>query len=420
MVSCEEMRRRLIAFVVAASAAARVLQGAAPDWPQFLGPTRNGIYNGPPLAETWPATGPAKVWQKSVGQGFAGPVVVGNRVILFHRVGNEEVVEALDASNGAALWRYAYGTTYRDDFGFDEGPRSVPVVLNGRVYTFGAQGQLHAIDAATGKGIWNLDTMQRFAVRKGFFGQAGSPLVEDGRVMVNVGGKDGDKPAGVVAFNAETGAVLWSATNHEASYSSPVGATFGGRRHAIFLTRGGLVGLDPATGAVLFERQWRSRTAASVNAATPLVVGDVIFVSASYATGGLALRVSGSELVELWSSDDAMSNHYATSVYHDGHLYGFHGRQEFNPSFRSVEFMTGKVNWSEDRFRAGSVTLVGDKLLIARETGELLLAAASPQAFRPLARAQVLAPTLRALPAVSDGFVYLRNGDTLVCLDLRK
>jgi outer membrane protein assembly factor BamB len=414
------MRRRLMAFVVAASAAARVLQGEAPDWPQYLGPTRNGVYNGPPLAEAWPATGPAKVWQKNVGQGFAGPVVVGNRVILFHRVGNEEVVEALDASNGTALWRYAYGTTYRDDFGFDEGPRSVPVVVNGRIYTFGAQGQLHAIDAATGKGIWNVDTMQRFAVRKGFFGQAGSPLVEDGRVMVNVGGKDGDKAAGVVAFNAETGAVLWSATNHEASYSSPVGATFGGRRHAIFLTRGGLVGLDPATGAVLFERQWRSRTAASVNAATPLVVGDVIFVSASYATGGLALRVSGSELVELWSSDDAMSNHYATSVYHDGHLYGFHGRQEFNPSFRSVELMTGRVNWSEDRFRAGSVTLVGDRLLIARETGELVLAATSPQAFRPLARAQVIAPTLRALPAVSEGFVYLRNGDTLVCLDLRK
>ena len=420
MVSCETMRRAQFALSAAACVLAVVLHGAAPDWPQFLGPTRNGTYSGPPLAEVWPASGPVRVWQKGVGQGFAGPVVAGDRVILFHRVANEEVVEALDAQTGTTRWRYAYPTTYRDDFGFDEGPRSVPVVANGRVYTFGAEGQLLALDAATGQRIWSVDAMRRFGVRKGFFGAAGSPLVEDGRVIANIGGKDGDKGAGIVAFNADTGAVLWTATDHEASYSSPVGATFGGKRHAVFFTRAGLVGLDPATGEILFQKPWRSRTAASVNAATPLVVGDVIFVSSSYATGAAALRVNGRELVPLWSSDEVMSNHYATSVYFDGYLYGFHGRQEFNPSFRAVELKTGAVKWSEDRFRAGSVTLVGDKLLIARETGELLLAAASPEAFRPIARAQVLPATLRALPAVSNGFVYLRNGETLVCLDLRK
>ena len=281
------------------------------------------------------------------------------------------------------IWRFAYKTAYRDDFGFDEGPRAVPVVANGRIYTFGAEGQLHAMDAATGKAIWNVDTMRRFGVRKGFFGAAGSPLVEDGRVIANVGGTDGTKGAGIVAFNADTGAVLWTATDHQASYSSPVGATFGGKRHAVFFTRGGLVGLDPATGAVLFQRPWRSRSASSVNAATPLIVDDVIFASATYETGALALRVNGSTLTELWSSDEVMSNHYATSVYSGGYLYGYHGRQEFNPSFRAVDLKTGAVKWSVDRYRAGSVTLAGDKLLIARETGELVLAAASPEAFRP-------------------------------------
>ncbi len=131
------------------------------------------------------------VWRKQVGQGFAGPVVAGERLILFHRVGGEEIVEALDARTGAPLWRFAYPTAYRDDFGFDEGPRAVPVVANGSVYTFGAEGQLHAIDLATGKKIWSVDTMRRFGVRKGFFGAAGSPLVEDGRVIANIGGKDG-------------------------------------------------------------------------------------------------------------------------------------------------------------------------------------------------------------------------------------
>jgi outer membrane protein assembly factor BamB len=412
------VRRALIVVVLAAGASV-----AAADWPQLLGPARNGVYTGP-LATSWPTGGPRKVWQKRVGQGFAGPVVVGDRLILFHRVANEETVDALDTKTGEVRWHYAYPTSYRDDFGFDEGPRAVPVVVNNRIYTFGAEGQLSALDLATGRRIWNVDTKSRFNVRKGFFGAAGSPLVEDGRVLANVGGMDGTKGAGIVAFNADTGAVMWTATNHEASYSSPMGATFGGKRTAVFFTRQGLIGLEPATGSVVFQRSWRSRTSASVNAASPLIVGDLIFVSATYETGAAVVRVQGSELKELWSSDEALSNHYATSVYYDGNVYGFHGRQEYNPSFRAVALNTGKVLWSEDRFRAGTVTLAGDKLLIMRETGELVLAAASPQAFKPLARAQILPATVRANIALSDGFMYVRNGDTrgsdtLVCLDLR-
>jgi outer membrane protein assembly factor BamB len=408
-----------MAFTLAALFVVAAVGVAADDWPQLLGPTRNGVYSGPPLAQTWPASGPRVVWRKQVGAGFAGPAVAGGKLILFHRVANQEVIDALDAKTGAQLWRHAYATTYRDDFGFDEGPRSVPVVANGKVYTFGAEGRLTALDLATGKQIWTEDTMRRFSVRKGYFGAAGSPLVEDGRVIANIGGKD----AGIVAFNADTGAVLWTATNHEASYSSPVGASFGGQRRAVFFTRAGLVGLEPATGRVVFQRPWRSRSAASVNAASPLVVGDVIFVSATYETGAVALRVKGSELVELWSSDDVLSNHYATSVYHNGFLYGFHGRQEFNPSFRAVELTTGTVKWSVDQFHAGSVTLAGDRLLIMREGGELVMAAATPEAFRPIARAQILPRTVRSLPALADGLLYVRNNDTgndtLVCLDLR-
>src|SRR5258706_7538805 len=167
------------AFAVAAAVAACVslgAQGVAHDWPQHLGPARNGVYNGPALAATWPAGGPRKVWQKPVGAGFASPVVAGDALILFHRVGNQEVVESWEARSGNPRWRQAYATTYRDDFGFDEGPRSAPVVTNGRVYTFGAEGRLSALDLATGRVIWTNDTRQ-FCVRKAVFGAAGSPLV---------------------------------------------------------------------------------------------------------------------------------------------------------------------------------------------------------------------------------------------------
>ena len=344
-------------------------------------------------------------------QGFSGPVVVQGRVILFHRIGNEEIVDAIDARTGAAQWRYAYPTTYRDDFGFDEGPRAVPVVADGIVYTFGAEGQLHAIDLAKGTRLWSDDTMQRFDVPKGFFGAAGSPLVEDGRVLANVGGPK----AGIVAFDAKTGKVLWTATDAGASYSSPVGATIAGRRHAIFLTRAGLVGLDPATGpGAVSAAVARADGRVGQRRHAPRRRRSDFRVGASTGPApGAAPR--GFDAHALWTSDEALSNHYATSVHRDGFLYGFHGRQEFGQSFRAVELRTGKVRWSQDRFRAGTVTLAGDRLVILRETGELILAAASPDGFKPLARAQILPGTVRAYPALSDGFLFARNDNTLIC-----
>ena len=397
-------------MIVAAAAGAH-----AQDWPQFLGPARDGRYTGAPLAADWPDGGPRRLWSRPVGAGFAGPVVAGDRLILFHRVGGAEVVEALDAATGGVLWRYDYPTTYRDDFGFDEGPRSVPVVHGGRVYTFGAQGRLHAVDVETGAGVWQVDTHGRYGVRKGFFGAAGSPLVEDGRVIANVGGRRG----GIVAFDAATGDELWTATTHEASYSSPAGGIFGGRRTALVFTRNGLVGLDPASGEVRFERRWRSRLGASVNAATPLVLGDRVFISASYGAGAALLRVEGGTLAEEWSGDDSMTNHYATAVERGGVLYGYHGRQEYGPSLRAVDARSGAVRWSEDRFGAGTVTLAGDLLVILRESGELVLAEATPDAFRPLARAAILPGVVRAYPALAAGRLYARNADTLVAVDLR-
>jgi len=291
----------------------------------------------------------------------------------------------------------------------------VPVVVDRRVYTFGAQGQLHAVNLDTGAPLWRQDTHARYEVPKGFFGAAGSPLVEDGRVIANVGGRRG----GIVAFDAETGEELWTTTTDEASYSSGVGATFDGRRVALFFTRTGLVGLDPATGDVLFEWRWRSRLGASVNAATPLVSGNRIFISSSYGTGAALLRLEGTTLVEEWSGDESMTNHYATAVLHDGVLYGYHGRQEYSPSLRAVDLETGTVHWSEDRFGAGSITLAAGRLVILRESGELVIAAATPERFEPLARASILRGTVRAYPALADGRLYARNTDTLVAVDLR-
>ena len=395
------------------SAALRV--GAA-DWPQFLGPARDGT-TPDEVAGGFPPPGPRVVWTRKVGQGFSGPVVAGGIALVFHRVGDEAVLDAVDAPSGRPKWSAKYPTNYRDDFGFDEGPRSTPAVAEGHVYTLGAEGVLSCWRAGDGGKVWAVDTKARFNADKGFFGVACSPLVEGDLVVVNVGGRDG---AGVVAFGKADGNVRWKATNDEAGYASPVAATVNGKRHVLSFTREGLVGIDPSSGAVRFTFHWRSRSHATVNAATPLVVGDTVFLSASYGTGAVLLRLRDERPREVWSGDDILSNHYATSVHQGGHLYGFDGRQEHTPRLRCVELASGKVKWSEENFGAGTLLLARDKLVILTEKGELVLAPATPEAFKPAARAKVLQSEVRAHPALANGLLYARDKDTLACVDLRQ
>jgi outer membrane protein assembly factor BamB len=402
---------------ILALCAVLVIPLAAEDWPQLLGPARNGVYTGSDLAESWPAGGPAVVWKQDIGQGFAAPVVAQGRLILFHRRANREIVESLDAQTGRRIWSFDHPTSYRDDFGFDPGPRAAPVISGGRVYTFGAEGMLHALDFASGRKLWSVAVREKFGAAKGFFGAGAGPLAEGGKLLVTAGGPNG---AGIAAFDQETGKVLWTATSDEAGYSAPAAATIGGARHALFLTRAGFVDLDPATGKVRYRMRWRSRNEASVNAATPLVIGDMVFLSASYGTGATVLQFADGKWKQLWASDEVLSNHYATSVCHDGYLYGYHGRQEYGPSLRAVELKTGKVAWSVEDFGAGTLMLAGGRLLVLRESGELLSAPATPKGFQPSAKATLLKATVRAYPALAEGLLYVRNETTLACFSLRK
>jgi outer membrane protein assembly factor BamB len=400
------------------------------DWPQILGPNRNGIYTGPEIVPSFPRTGPPQLWIRNVGAGFSGPVVSGDRLILFHRVNNRETVEAIETSSGKTAWTFDYATSYRDDFGFDEGPRAVPVIAAGRVFTHGADGWLHGIDFATGKMLWSVDTRRVFDAPKGYFGVASSPVVDGNRVLVNVGGKTGiggglgsPKPGeggGIVAFDAATGKTVWTATADEPSYSAPIIADINGQHTAVFFTRTGLVAVDPSNGKVLYQFRWRARMAASVNAATPIVTNNQIFLSSSYSTGAVLLKVANNAVTPIWSGDESMSNHYSTSVLKDGYLYGFDGRQEFGQTLRCVELATGTVMWNVDGFGAGTLLIAGDTLVITRESGELALAPASPKAFRFSARAQLLKGVVRAYPALANGRYYVRNERQLAAYDLNR
>ncbi len=388
---------------------------AGQDWPQFRGPARDGVVPGRATVATFPAAGPELVWEKAVGAGFSAPVVASGQLVIFHRLGGQEVVEALRAADGESVWKFSYETKYRDDFGFDNGPRAAPVIANGKVFTFGAQGVLHCLDFETGRKVWAVDTHREFGVRKGFFGAASTPLVLDGMVLANIGGQEG---AGIVAFDAATGETFWTATDHEASYASPVAARLDGKTMAVFFTREGLAAVDPENGEVAYERRWRARSNASVNAATPIVMGDIVFLSASYGTGSIAMRLCNRKVEEVWSGEGVIDNHYSSCVLHGGTLFGFHGRQEHGQSFRAADLPTGELLWSHSPIRAGSVTRIGDRLLLLLESGEAMLVAASREKFEMLGRAQILAGETRAFPAVANGLLYARDKDSLVCLRL--
>jgi len=377
---------------------------SAGDWPQHLGPARNGFYADADF--TWSGGPLQTAWTRKVGAGFAPPVAAGGKVFIFHRLNDEEIIEALDARTGKLLWKAAYSTGYRDDFGFDEGPRGAPCVAGATIYTYGAEGTLTASDAATGKRLWQRNAMKDFGAPKGYFGAVCAPVVFENKVLVGVGGANG---GGIVAFGQSDGKTHWQALSDEAGYSSPVIAPLNGQPRAVFFTRTGLAVLDPRDGKVHAQHRWRSRSAASVNAATPLVSGNQIFLTASYGTGAVLLDLSSGQPKEVWSGDDSLSAHYATPVLKDGFLYGYHGRQEMGAELRCVEWKTGKVRWTNERFGAGSIVLVRNRILMVRETGQVVLAEANPAGFQGVATHKAFDGGVRAYPAIAGGMLFLRN-----------
>ncbi|MFN4258462.1 MAG: SUMF1/EgtB/PvdO family nonheme iron enzyme [Gemmataceae bacterium] len=387
------------------------------DWPQFRGPRRDGVSTATGLRMSWPPEGPPVVWRKKVGEGYSAPVSAGDRLIFFHRVGDEEIVDCLQADTGKTVWTHAYPTAYEDLYGKGDGPRSTPLIADGRVYTLGAEGHLLCLDLATGKKVWDSALKEHYELLPSFFGVGTSPLLEGDGLLINLGAKG----AGILAFDKNTGKEVWRATDHEASYSSPVAVTIDGERRVLFLTREGIVMLEPRTGKVLHQQRFRSRLGPSVNAAVPVVVGALVFFSAEYGTGAIVLRLGPDKLAEVWSSGQSLSNHYNTSVHHDGHLYGIHGRQEGGAAqLRCVELKTGKVLWSQEQFGCASLILVEGHLLALNEKGELLLIEATPTGYREKARAALLTSPCRADIALAQGRLYARDPETLICVDLRK
>jgi outer membrane protein assembly factor BamB len=389
----------------------------AADWPQYLGPNRDGVYPGEALTRAWSSDGPKVLWRKrNIGAGLGGIVLAKGRAILFHEVKRYDTIECLDAKTGKTLWENNYASSFVAGYGSAAGPRATPTIVGDRVYTMGGQGIVVCTNFATGKTVWKVDTQKSYRASDGFFGMACSPLVEGNAVLLNIGGEAG---AGIIALDKNSGKLLWKTLDDEASYSSPVMAKLRGKRRAVFFARTGLAVVDPTSGKIDFQNRWRARTQASVNAAAPLIVGELIFVTSSYNTGALVMNAAADGYKTAWSNDTSLSSQYASVMHRGGFIYGTHGRADVPPvpALRCVELATGKVRWSVDDFGDCLMLRCGDRLLALMESGELVLGQATPAGWREICRAQVVGSGARSQPALADGRLYVRDRNQLVCLD---
>ncbi len=416
--------------------------GGGEDWPTFLGPRHNSSSQELGLRTPWPEEGPPIVWQRRLGTGYGIGSVSDGKFFQFDRFDDHQRLEVLDAATGQKLWDYQYPSQYEDYLGYNNGPRCSPVVDGDRVYLYGPEGELHCVSIAEQKGLWQRNLSAEFNVVPNFFGVGSTPVVFDDKLLVMVGGSpekdrglgpyDSDRVesngSGIVALDKHTGETVYQISDELASYASLTLAKIDGRPWCFAFLRGGLVGFDPRDGQIDFHYPWRDRKLESVNASTPVVVGDEVFISECYGVGSTLLKVRPGGCEVVWkdaprSRNRALETHWNTAVYHQGYLYASSGRHSHQAQLRCVDWKTGQVQWSQPGLSRCSLLLVDGHLVCLAEYGTLHLVKADPRRFHQISQVALMEegrplikPPAWAAPILSHGRLYLRGDDRLVCL----
>lgn len=392
----------------------------AADWPQFLGPDRNGISAETGLVDSFPAGGPKPVWRVPGGVGMSGLAVSRGRVLTTVQADGQEQLVALDAATGKSLWRTPIAPAFENVMG--PGTRATPTIAGDRVFVFTGDGILAAFNFADGAPLWSHNLPQELGGGGVEYGIACSPLVVGERVVVMVGAPR----ATVVARNVADGQPAWAAGNDVSGYSSPAVLEVGGRRQLVVFTGSSVLGLDPDAGTVLWRHPYE--TDFDCNIATPVAIDGGVFVSAGENHGGVLLKLTprgdAFDVAEVWASQGPSSTlrtEWQTAVLLDGHLYGFDNVGGAGPisHLTCINAATGARVWQQARFGKGNMIAADGKLWISTLAGDLVLVRAAPSGYEELARADV-GITTRQAPTLVDGRLYLRDFDNIVCFDVRK
>ncbi|MEX0727875.1 MAG: PQQ-binding-like beta-propeller repeat protein [Planctomycetaceae bacterium] len=422
------------------------------DWPHFLGPRHTPVSHETELLHEWPDDGPAIVWELKKSASYSSPSIAGERLVYTHRDGNDVFVDCLNPATGELYWQFKYPTEYQDRYGYGGGPRASPVIHGDRVYLYGAEGELICLHLLSGELIWQRELTKEFDVPQDFFGSVGTPLLIDGKLIINIGAPNG--PC-VAAFDAENGRLVWGAGNKWGpSYASPIPATIHGKPRVFVFAGGdsrppvgGLISLDPADGHIDFEFPWRSKSYESVNASCPVIFDNSVFVTATYNTGSAFLHIDEEmNYTKAWTASD-VGLHWNTPAVRDGYLYAFDGRNKPDASLVCVDRKTGDVVWREvptweetikinNKEQAietstmrGTLLSVDGKFLCLGELGHLLWLDLTPEGYTIEQRTWLFAAEETwALPVLSHGLLYVSQnskdiltnaGPRLICYDLR-
>ena len=419
----------------------------ADDWPQWLGPQRDGVWRETGLVEKFPEGGPKLLWRMPLGPGYTGPAVANGRVFVLDRVvtkdarvptnpfnsqaipGSERIL-CFDAKTGAQQWVHEYPCTYRMIYPL--GPRCTPSVDGGKVYSLGAMGHLICLDAATGKVDWEVDLPQRYQTAVPGAGYAAHPLVDGDKLIVMVGGQG----SAVVAFDKRTGTELWKALSApEAGYAPPVLFHSAGVRQLLAWDPAQISSLNPETGEVYWTEPLRSQM--NMNVVMPRVENDLIFLSLFF-QGSTLLRLDpdkpGMTVVYKNKADtkSGIKCMNATPYLREGYVYGVCGSGEL----RCLKLETNERGSQELKpvvpsgrpTRHGTAFLIpaGDRTIIFNENGELILAKLTPEGYQEIDRAKVIKPTFAAggrdvvwcHPAFADRCMFVRNDEEIICVSL--
>ncbi|MEQ8764611.1 MAG: PQQ-binding-like beta-propeller repeat protein [Planctomycetota bacterium] len=422
------------------------------DWPRFLGPRHDATSKESPIDKTFGEEGPSLVWDLKTGDGYASPSIAGDSLVLFHRLGDEEIVDRLDPETGERYWRQSYPTEYIDDFGYSGGPKCSPILEGDLCWTYGIEGVLTALHLPSGTVLWQRNLSKDFEIPKGFFGVGAPPLLWGDELIINIGVPGGPCVAG---FDKKTGRLLWGAgSSYLASYASPSPATLGGREKIVVFAggklrppKGGLMIIDRESHTIDLEYPWRSRTYYSVNASTPIVHDGSIFISESYGLGGTRLVIDDEVAAEPAWTNERFDMHWHTPLLRAGHLYGFAGQKERACELVCVDWKTGEERWRESitwdeeiegnagprrvtrGVYRGSLLQVDGATLCLGEWGDLLWLKLSPKGLEVLARTKLFdADQTWSLPVISRGLLYIcqntparvtRSAPRLYCYDMR-